>query len=282
MKKLFSTMSIILTLSIFCAALYGQESAMLKYNFKEGKTFRTTTTVTTSTVQSMMGQEMKVLADVSLSSDLKFIKVDNQGNATSLISVQGSSSVTVPTGGEPMVKKEDFKNNNISVVFSPDGKSISEKLIDSEGKDASTVKNYIKLTQLPKRIVKSGEIWQDKQVDTISSPEGGANPITFMTTATDTKYTFVGKEQKDGKELYRISYTGTLDIAGKGNQMGMDLVMEGSGVTKGFFYFDPALSIVVYNDGVTEMNTTISVTGQQNMTIPMTQSVKVVAKTEAI
>lgn len=70
-----------------------------------------------------------------------------------------------------------------------------------------------------------------------------------------------------------------MELAGKGKQMNMDLFLEGTGEVTGFFYFDPAASVTVYSEGNTEMNSTITVSGQQNMSIPMTQKVKVVSTT---
>jgi hypothetical protein len=84
---------------------------------------------------------------------------------------------------------------------------------------------------------------------------------------------------KDGKSVYKISYKSSLELAGTGKQMNMDLFLEGTGEVTGLIYFDPAASITVYAEGNTEMNSTVTVSGQQNMSIPMTQKVKVVSTT---
>lgn len=282
MKKIFSSLALVLMFSLFGTTVYGQESVMLKYNYKPGKAFRTTTTTNQEVVQSMMGQEMKVLVDVSTVSELKITKVDTKGNGTALVSIINLSVNTSAMGKNSVAKKEDFKKDNICAVMSETGKSISTSLVDStEASDTlnSSLQN-IKMQALPARMVKIGEKWQYRQIDTtnIKAP----NPVTFMTTTTDAEYTLEGKEIKDGKELYRISYTGKLEIVGKGNQMGMEVFMEGTGALKGSFYFDPKISMVVYTDGLCEMNTTISVSGQQNMSIPMTQTIKSTSKTEAL
>ncbi len=86
----------------------------------------------------------------------------------------------------------------------------------------------------------------------------------------------------NGVELFKISYDGTMEITGKGSQMGMEMIMEGTGVTKGFYYYNPAISIVIGAESLIEMNTNINVSGPQSMTIPMTQTIKVTSNTEAL
>lgn len=119
---------------------------MLKYNFKEGKVFRTTLDVKNEVIQSMMGQEMKVLSNVAAASELKFTKVDTQGNGTSLVSIINAST-SGAMGKEKEVKKNDFKRDNICIVFSQTGKSLSNNLIDSTEKSEllGAIENYLKL-----------------------------------------------------------------------------------------------------------------------------------------
>ena len=71
-----------------------------------------------------------------------------------------------------------------------------------------------------------------------------------------------------------------MTIKGKGTQMGMEMFIEGTGKTQGFYYFDPKISLIVYSEDNTEMDMNVAVSGPQNMTIPMTQSMKTVTKFE--
>jgi len=279
MKRVFLTLTLLFVFVIASNASFGQESVMLKYNFKEGKSFKTTMNLTNEMVQSMMGQEMKATSTVGVVSEYKISKVDAKNNATALVTILDLTATTVAMGKENVVKKSDFKKENICAEYDQTGKSISGKLIDTT-EDFSTVgsfQGYVKLQILPAREVKVGEVWNEKQIDTVNN--GPSNPMTFMTTAMDTEYTLVGKEMREGKNVYKISYKSSMELAGKGKQMNMDLFLEGSGEVTGFFYFDPAASVTVYAEGNTEMNSTITVSGQQNMSIPMTQKVKVVSTT---
>lgn len=269
-------MAMFIALTFMCNNTYAQDAVTLKYNFKEGKAYKTVTKVITTTAQSMMGQEMKFDVTLDIQTDMNVTKVDAEGNASMLINVKGNMEMNLPAaaGGK---KSEEIKNEAISATFAPDGKSINQSQVDKDGNNV-TVKDYIKLTELPKKALIKGDTWQDKRVDTVAN---SASPIAVITT-TDTKYTVVGKEMVDGKELFKIAYDGTMEIAGKGSQMGMEMVMEGTGATKGFYYYNPALSIVVSTEGLIEMNTNINVSGPQSMTIPMSQTIKVTSTTEAL
>ena len=279
MKRVFLTLTLLFVFVIATNASFGQESVMLKYNFKEGKSFKTTMNLTNEMVQSMMGQEMKATSTVGVVSEYKISKVDAKNNATALVTILDLAATTVAMGKEDVVKKSDFKKENICAEYDQTGKSISGKLIDTT-EDFSKVgsfQGFVKLQILPAREVKVGEVWNEKQIDTVNN--GPSNPMSFMTTAMETEYTLVGKEVREGKNVYKISYKSSMELAGKGKQMNMDLFLEGTGEVTGFFYFDPAASITVYSEGNTEMNSTITVSGQQNMSIPMTQKVKVVSTT---
>jgi hypothetical protein len=54
--------------------------------------------------------------------------------------------------------------------------------------------------------------------------------------------------------------------------MGMDIFTEGKGTTSGTLYFDPAAGITVVEDSKTESDMTAAMTGQQNMTMPISSS----------
>jgi len=279
MKRVFLTLTLLFVFVISSNASFGQESVMLKYNFKEGKSFKTTMNLSNEMVQSMMGQEVKATSIVGVVSEYRISKVDAKNNATALVTILDLTATTMAMGKENVVKKSDFKKENICAEYDQTGKTISDKLVDTT-EDFSAVgsfQGFVKLQLLPAREVKVGEVWNEKQIDTVNN--GPSNPMSFMTTAMDTEYTLVGKEMREGKNVYKISYKSSLELAGTGKQMNMDLFLEGTGEVNGLIYFDPAASITVYAEGNTEMNSTVTVSGQQNMSIPMTQKVKVVSTT---
>jgi hypothetical protein len=128
-----------------------------------------------------------------------------------------------------------------------------------------------KLKFLPVKPVKFGEKWQDVSVDHKKASSG--NPFT-IDISNNTEYTLNGKETVNGKEYLKISFSGTMTIAGKGTQMGMEMFIEGTGKNEGFTYYDTKTTMIVSSEENTEMNMNVAVSGPQNMTIPMTQSIK--------
>lgn len=272
----------VVTKSLFVLALMtisffaNSQEAMLKYSFVKGKTYAITTQLTNNITQSMGGQEMKQLSDMNSNSEMKIEDVDKDGNATSLFTLLNTSIHFSAMGRDTTMKFND-QNEQKRVVFSPLGHQISEIEITAAKKSMMGSNKIDKILQLPGKTIKFGEKWNDKLVDsTKASPQ---NPMSANVT-TDMEYTLVGKESKDGIEYLKIAYTGALSINGKGNMQGMDLFMEGTGKTEGFTYFDPKTSMIVYTESNTEMDMSIAISGQQNMTMPMTQSMKTITKIE--
>ncbi len=284
MKKFVSTCTLLIAFSIISTVFYGQESVMLKYNFKEGDSFKTSTTIITDMVQSMMGQEMKFNTNMETKSGINVLQVEPNGNSVLMVTVPSLKAKVNATamGKESSQEKTDSIKGGMEITFSTAGKKISHRITDTAivpGSVASMLA-YTKLQVMPDRSINIGEKWNDKQIDTLSDTPG--SPLKQMITTSETEYTLVGKEAKEGKELYKISYVSKMEFEGSGNQSGMDLFMEGEGKMEGSYYFDPQISMPVYTENVLEMNANISVSGQQNMTIPMSQMTKSVSIVEKV
>ena len=257
---------------------YSQEQVLLKYAFVSGKTYVQQTELKQNITQSMGGREMKMQVDLSSDNEFVIEKVLKDGNATILVSLLNASVHSAGMGRDTTMKYNDLKDKS-RMVFSTDGKTVSTTKIDSTDVAGmmGTLDQFAKLAYLPGKAVKIGEKWQDKTVENRNA--SGTNPFDAEVVS-NTEYTLVGKEAKDGKEYYKIAFKGTVAINGKGNQMGMEMFLEGTGAVEGFNYFDPKTTMVVYAEGNTEMDMNISISGQQNMTIPMTQSMKTITKFE--
>ena len=271
MKKQFVKQTLIIALLAVSGLAFSQESVMLKYNFVKGKSYLQNTQISQTIVQSMGGQQIKILSDINATNDYQIENVESNGNASILMSLLNSSVRSAAMGRDTTMKFNDLKDK-IRFVYSPDGKVVSETKVDTS--DLTPVLAPIfktaRLQVIPGREIKVGEKWQDKIKE-------NSNVSRFNTEVNNTlDYTFVGKETKDGKVLGKITFTGTLSLNGKGNQMGMEMFLEGTGKTEGFLYFDPKTSIVTYYEGQTEMDMNIAISGQQNMTIPMTESAKTI------
>lgn len=269
---------VVLALVFATCMAYSQEQVLLKYAFVNGKTYVQHTELKQNITQSMGGQEMKMQVDLNSDNEFVVENVLQDGNATMLVSLLTASVHSAGMGKDTTMKFNDLKEKS-RMVFSTNGKMVSSTKVDSTNIAGlmGTLDQFAKLASLPGKSVKIGEKWQDKTVEKRNASSG--NPFDAEVTS-NTEYTLVGKEAKDGKEYYKIAFKGTIAINGSGNQMGMEMFLEGTGAVEGFNYFDPKTTMVVYAEGNTEMDMNISISGQQNMTIPMTQSMKAITKFE--
>jgi hypothetical protein len=277
MKKEFVKQTLIVALIALSGFSYSQEAYVLKYNFVKGKTYLQNTQITQNTTQTMGGREIKILTEVKYGTEFAVENVGNDGSGTVLLSLSSVSVHSSNPGMDTTMNYTDLKDKS-RVVFSVTGKSLSSEKVDSSG--VSTVVSQLDLGRLkilPDKSAKVGEKWQDQTVDNRKATSG--NPFT-MEIKSDMEYTLTGKEIKDGTEFLKISYSGTITVNGKGTQMGMEMFIEGTGKSEGFSYFEPKTSLVGYSEDNTEMNLNVAVSGQQNMTIPMTQTIKSVTTFE--
>jgi hypothetical protein len=124
------------------------------------------------------------------------------------------------------------------------------------------------ITRLPEKEVKIGEKWNSTTIDTVESMGGKIYHISNM------EYTLSGKEKKQNHDCLKIDYIGTTSDTGKMMMNGMELFVEGNGKVKGTMYFDAKIGITVLDESTTDNEQTMAITGQQNMTIPMSVTSK--------
>ncbi len=124
---------------------------------------------------------------------------------------------------------------------------------------------------LPDKKVKIGDSWEVKKEVPIEKEDAKMK----MNVSRNSKLTLIGKEKVDGLTLLKIQHTGTVGLDGEMEQGGMNLFLEGDGDIKGEILFDVKNGCLYSHSSETEMDLTIATSGQQNMTIPMMQYVKV-------
>jgi len=275
MRKLFLKNVMIIALIAICGFSYSQET-MLKYQFVKGKTYTQEIQLTNNIIQSFGGQENKMAMDISTFGEMFIEDISENGDITAIELIKDISMHSVMMGRDTTMSFKDINEKN-RVVYSKDGKQISKETIDSASIAdlAGTTNQIAKFMFLPEKSVKNGDKWQNVKTDKNEISE--KNPIETIVTSNE-DFTYIGKEDQDGKSVDKITIESTSVIEGKGTQMGMELFMEGNGKSQGFAYFDPKASIVVYSEINTEMDMTIAFTGQENMTIPMSQNMKVITK----
>lgn len=268
MKKFILKQAMVLSLMIICGFAFSQESVMLKYNFVKGKTYVISNQIVSNMTQSMGGQEVKMSSEINSSSEINVEDVDKDGNATALNTLLGAKVHSTMMGRDTTMQLS--LNEQRRIVFANTGKQISSVSVGDAKKFQmmGTESQISRIIVLPSDEIKIGDKWHNTSVDSTQMSEN--NPVSTNSTA-EMDYTFVGKESKDGVEYLRLNYSGTIAISGKGNMRGMDLFMEGTGKSEGFAYYNPQASLIVYSESTTEIDMSIAISGQQNMTMPMTQ-----------
>jgi len=277
MKKKMVKSVLALLLIIPGLTLYSQNAWLLKYQFEKGKSYDQHTSITQNIVQTMGGQEIKILSEIEAKNRLDVENREGDGTALLLVSA-GDLSVRSAAMGRDTTMKYSGLKDKLRVKISETGKLLSTEKVDSS--EVAAIVSQLNMGDqryLPGKQVKVGEKWQDQSVVNRKPSAGSPFEVEIIT---DTEYSFSGAEQVTGKELLKITYTGEMQMKGKGTQMGMEVNLEGAGKNEGFFYFDPAASVVVSSSDLAELEINVSVTGPQNMTIPMTQSINSVTTLE--
>ncbi len=276
MKKLTRFLGVALLLA--STHTFAQEAFMLKYNLQPNKKYIQEVTTTQNVVQSMMGQEIKADVDVKGETEMIVEKIETSGNANILYTIRNFSVRSAAMGKDTTMNFKDV-NNKISVTVSPLGKNLATKDVTEPNvkkiPGIDELSKNLKFMILPGKNVKVGEEWKDTQIDSIKPSV--SNPF-LLISKQDVEYKLVGKEAKDGKQYIKILSKGPIMVSGKGEQMGMEMMLEGSGKFEAVTYLDSQTMMAMYSEVTMGNDMTISIVGQQNMTIPMTQNGKTIVK----
>jgi hypothetical protein len=264
-----------LTFIISCIFILGnavaQETYQLFYKYEKGKTYRYQEETKYESVQEFNGQEMKATGSSLSLIKMAIENVTGNGDITLIHSYEDMKvSTKMATMDTTMVMKDLLDKKN-QITISRSGKLIEQKVIDTVDIAKNIVSSRSSLSDVykefgvfPEGDVKTGDTWNNDQTDTVDG--------TQMVTKTTRKLTLAGIEEKNGHSCLKITYTGTVEIGGKMNRMGMDFFMEGNGEISGSIWFDQNRGIIIAKEGSSDQDMTMAMTGQMQMTIPITTS----------
>jgi hypothetical protein len=258
-----------------CAGKGKKESEIWAYAMPEGKTLVYTKSEDVTQEMEIMGQAMQMTFD----KEMGFTMAPAGGEGTDLMAevtiTALTASMSSPQGdfdadGTPAIDK------SFMMTFSSLGKEMdisgAEDIKFSQGPqgDRSLQSDFAAfLPDLPGMPVKVGDTWTS--VDEIPVNEQG----TQMTMTFENLNTFMGFETIGGMKCARIDAVITGTMTGTGEQMGAPLTFDGTTEGTETWYF--AVEEGVYVKGRTKMLTTATVTvsGPQEMVIPMTMDMTV-------
>ncbi len=270
----------LITLFIVTLFFIGCSSAIkLQYQGTPGEIRRYQMNTDLDQTMEMMGNEMNFTTQVINFISEKINQVDKAGTISVIMtfdSVSFSSTNPQIKAAEDKIKEMmgNFKGKEITSKISKRGEILESSSPDSLIPDQmrqifSSEQTFSALyPEFSEKPVKIGDNWEIEKTTPI-------NARGFeMKIKTKNKYTLLGKEEQGQQTFLKIKFDGSVQFDGKGEQMGMQLIMEGDGDTKGEFLYHDRKGIYYGGTSETNMDLTIAMTGAQNMTIPMTQFIK--------
>jgi hypothetical protein len=269
--KQFRLFSLVVLCTVFAAASFAQEKFTLQYKFEKGKTYRYHDVMKGVTTQEMMGREMKI--DNGMDATARLIVEDaSKTEGYTIISSPEAATISMKSAmADTTIVLNQVIDKRTKIFLSPTGAVIRREIIDSvkiEGMRGATYTDPLKIHETPGKPVAAAEVWKISRID--SADKMGGKIIT--TTAME--YSVVGTEAKGNRKCIKVAYTGKLTITGSGKMMGMEFFMEGSGTVKGAYFFDAKAGLMIADENDTNFDMTMAATGQQNITIPISQSMK--------
>jgi hypothetical protein len=248
-----------------------QEEFTLQYRLEKGKVYRFADTTFVKASQEMMGQEIKSTSTVVATTRLVPSEIRTDGSTVLTVSPELMSVSVKNARMDTTISIKDAVGKRTRLTISKLGETISREVIDTvklTGMAAQTGRqDMVRLHLMPPKPVKIGEKWTSTKPDTSESMGGK-----IATVATG-DFTLLAKETHMGVQCLKISYVGKLAISGKGSMNGADFFVEGTGNTSGTYFVDIATGLPVREDSKYDMESTVALTGAQNMTIPSSTSV---------
>lgn len=250
---------------------HGQEKYSLTYKFEKGKSYSYKTDMNLESVNEINGNEMKVTFNGYFTGVYTVESVAPNGDISCLYTLTDMKMHTVGMGADTTITLPAEARDTTRIFYAGNGKLISSDPLDTAASKKKTGMfsnlSNSKLFELPKTPVAIGETWTDSRTDTTDMGSGQ------MITITKTDYTLVGKEEVNGHQCLRFDYKGSSETTGKMTQMGMEMFLEGTGEPHGSAWFDTELGLVIKVQSVMSNEMTMAMTGQNQMTMPMTQNV---------
>lgn len=291
MKKRFNVRSLsVLAIVLFAIILIGACAAkkpfwgdaetgyILKYNLPKGESLTYEAATEQLSAQEVMGQSMESTTTINSNYSIVGTGVDDQKNITSNVKMNSGGLKSVSPRGEQEFKLEALLNKEFGYTFAVNGKKI--KFSNPEGievemgggkRDAESFFRNIFPT-LPNSPIKIGGTWKDTEVDTVH--EGGLDIIVEV----ETVNTLVGMESVNEMECFKITSVINATLEGTGQQGGADIYFEGDSDGKNTWYFAYKEGTFIKAKTEMTMEGTATVSGPQNMTIPITQNTTVEVK----
>lgn len=251
---------------------YGSDSYKLKYKMAKGTVLYYRLDSQMESLQEMMGSEVEANSKSNANVKITSEGENKDGNLTFLIVYESMlfemmSSMMDSTFKDP----EGLIGKRVRKTITPYGDQIKSVELDSiklgllaHAGGLASAREF--LPNLPDSELKMGEKVSMTDVDSLDMLGG-----TTVTKA-EMEFTLTGKETKLGYDCLKIDVKGTINLEGDGIMQGMKIFIEGDGDFQRTLYFAPKEGLLVAAHNQTDIEMTLALTGQMQMTIPITQS----------
>ncbi|NOZ61005.1 MAG: hypothetical protein GXO74_04945 [Calditrichaeota bacterium] len=280
LRTILGVLFILLVFSIMLACAgkkpaWGDEKTgfILTYRFPADQVLKYETNQTQKMTQEMMGQSIDVNSKMYSVTFLKGAGIDEQKNFLVKIGFDTLSMATKARGQNIKPDVSKIVGHEFNMTLSPQGKKLAfndpESLKISFGPMVGSrgAEDFFRnpLPVLPAQPVKFGATWTD--TDSTKMKQAGMD----ISVRSKTVNTLEKLEVLDGIECLKVTSKITGSLEGSGSQMGADIDFEGDLDGSATWYFDFRNGKLVQSENSMQMDGTVTVSGPQNMTIPMTQ-----------
>jgi hypothetical protein len=275
-------LSLLVTVLVGCASnkpSWGDPETgyILTYRIPAGQMYTYISTSDQSQIMEMMGRSMETETDIRLEYSVKGAGYDDQNNLLTEIAVDSIDMVMQSPRGERKPDLSSFTGKRFGLTLSTLGDELAFPGADTIEVEMGgmggtrSIKTFFRnpFPDLTDKPVKIGDAWTSQEEETV--PMG---PIS-ITLSSESSHVLEGTDTIDGIECLRIRSESTGMLEGTGDQMGNQIFFEGDLESTTTWYFAYKKGIFVQSTAEMFMEGTTAVTGQQNMTIPMTQEIQV-------
>lgn len=251
------------------------DATLLRLRLQKNMTFRYDAETTTSQQMSVMGQDMT--NDISYSVRISMAVADATLDRSSItctfsdaktsVSVQGVDE-NVP-GMDTSMSLTQFDGATMTMTLDPTAKIVS---VDrGSNSEASSLFSSMRImerinTVFPVKEVRIGDSWIRTVTDTVAAGQGDGHIYTTMTL----KNTYRGIRDTMGIRCWLIeTESSSFDQHGTISTNGIDMDVDGSGTFRSRCYVEEKTGMTVITLGDVTSDTRMSLSGQQEMIIPV-------------
>jgi len=258
---------------IFSAHLAYSQTYTPAFKVSKGQEYNYKMDLTANSTQSMGGQEMKfgTTATSTLKNAIANVLADGK---IEIITSSWDAKVSTKVMKDTTMTFPGKVGSSSKITVNKFGNVVSKVKMDTVATDAQLggldngLISTVVFVEFPETPIKVGDKWTKEHNDSIS-----AGPLGKLELKNKSEFTLGAKETIEGKSLYKVTCASSLQISGKGKMQGMDIAVAGTGVKTDDIYFDPSTGIVFSDKINMELDMNIAISGQQSMTIPMTQKI---------